>query len=159
MLHGGALEYGSSKNPTTALATHAWHPLRVYKQSGFDSRLRPQNCLRSSNVEQPVLTRTRVGSSPTGGTRQNELESIVLQVCYRKGCLHAEGAGRNFLTACTRIVFSRCSSVWIERSLWEREVGGSNPLTLTSYRADVPSRPAGDRAVADGNDESTLRSA
>ena len=42
MLHGGALEYGSSKQPTTTLAARAWHPLRVYKQSGFDSRLHPQ---------------------------------------------------------------------------------------------------------------------
>jgi hypothetical protein len=32
MLHGGALEYGSSKQPTTTLAALAWHPLRVYKQ-------------------------------------------------------------------------------------------------------------------------------
>jgi hypothetical protein len=32
MLHGGALEYGSSKQPTTTLAALARHPLRVYKQ-------------------------------------------------------------------------------------------------------------------------------
>lgn len=42
MLHGGALDYGSSKQPTTTLAALAWHPLRVHKQSRFDSGLRPQ---------------------------------------------------------------------------------------------------------------------
>lgn len=42
MLHGGALDYGSSKQPTTTLAALAWHPLRVYKQSRFDSGLLPQ---------------------------------------------------------------------------------------------------------------------
>ncbi len=54
--------------------------------------------------------------------------------------------------------FSRCSSVWLERSLWEREVGGSNPLTLTSNRGR-PRRPAGDRAVTGGNDETPSTSA
>lgn len=75
MLHGGALDYGSSKQPTTTLAALAWHPLRVHKQSGFDSRLRPQipNRLRSSNVEQAALNRRVVSSSLTGGTRGSSM--------------------------------------------------------------------------------------
>jgi hypothetical protein len=69
MLHGGALDYGSSKQPTTTLAALAWHPLRVYKQSRFDSDLRPQVfCLRSSNVEHAILNRRVASSSLAGGT-------------------------------------------------------------------------------------------
>ena len=30
--------------------------------------------------------------------------------------------------------FSGCSSVGLERALWEREVGGSSPLTPTKFR-------------------------
>ena len=32
---------------------------------------------------------------------------------------------------------SGCSSVWGERSVWVREVGGSNPLIPTIYFASV----------------------
>lgn len=67
MLHGGALEYGSSKRPTTTLASLAWHPLRVYKQSRFDSGLRPHSRVASITVMhwslKPVI-RVRLSGDP-----------------------------------------------------------------------------------------------
>jgi hypothetical protein len=37
----------------------------------------PRHCLRSSNAEQPVLTRKCVGSSPTGGTVRPRSTKVV----------------------------------------------------------------------------------
>lgn len=69
MLHGGALDYGSSKQPTPTLASLAWHPLRVYKQSGFDSRLRPHFLDREHHWPvHPALNRRGQGSSPWRST-------------------------------------------------------------------------------------------
>lgn len=69
MLHGGALDYGSSKQPThntrRARAASAVCP------QAKSVRLRPSppvRCLRSSNAEHSALNRWVVSSSLTGGT-------------------------------------------------------------------------------------------
>ena len=71
-LHGGALDYGSSKQPTTALAAFT-RGIRCVSTSkvGSTPAFAPNflDRLRSSNAEQAVLTRKVVSSSLTGGTR------------------------------------------------------------------------------------------
>lgn len=112
MLHGGALEYGSSKNPTTALATHAWHPLRVYKQSGFDSRLRPQFFRSGSRIASTIGQCTR----------------------FLPGEVRVQVPGG------PRLLFSRCGEV-VSHLPWAQGIGGSNPLTSTNSmgaRAALP---------------------
>ncbi len=120
-LHGGALDYGSSKQPTTTLAVLARHPLRVYKHSGFDSLLRPQLSLWVASITVMHLALNQVirvrfpGDPPRTDQPIGERRSDPTR---RESC--GVGAPQS----------ARCG-LTVRHGVWDAGIGGSIPLTST----------------------------
>lgn len=103
-------------------------------QTGRDNRIRhprerqqrdasPRHCLRSSNAEQPVLTRKCVGSSPTGGTVGPRSTKVVQWPRKPKASVRFRPRAR-----------CACSSVG-ECRPDVPEIAGSIPATRTTRQA------------------------